>query len=62
MESIAIRETYKGWVMTLNFSFSKEVQLKTLDEAEEVAEKFHHWVHEFGQYAVEKPDAEEKKE
>jgi len=62
MESISIRQTYDGWVMSLDFDFSQEVKVKTLNEAEEVAQKFRHWVHEFGQYAVEKPDTEEKKE
>jgi hypothetical protein len=53
MESIHIRQTYDGWIMSLDFDFSREVKVKTLKEAEEVAEKFHHWVHEFVQYAVE---------
>jgi hypothetical protein len=64
MESIFIRQTHDGWIMSLDFDFSEEVKVKTLKEAEEVAEMFRHWVHEFGrefaQYAVEK--REEKKE
>jgi hypothetical protein len=62
MESISIRETYGGWAISLDFDFSREVDVKTLNEAEEIAEKFRHWVHEFERYAVEKPDAGEKKE
>jgi hypothetical protein len=46
--------------MSLDFDFSREVDVKTLNEAEEVAELFRHWVHEFEQNAV--PMKEEKKE
>ena len=60
MENISIRETYKGWVMTLNFSFSKEVQLNALEDATVVADQFHKWVVQFQKYAAPTMKAEEK--
>jgi hypothetical protein len=52
MENISIRETYKGWVMQLDFSFSKEVELKDLEDATVVADQFHQWVVQFQKYAA----------
>lgn len=61
MYSVVIRETNDGWVMKLDFSFSKEVKLDTLDEAGKLADKFRLYVYQFDTYSVPtKP--EEKKE